>query len=120
MAASINMRARSDLTNAIRKVVESWMVTQDVAAKQLGISQPRLNDLLRGRIAKFSLDALMKLASRAGLTIKLSAMPLTVASPEVGAPLFAVNKTAKQLRRARPRRQRRIPIQKAKQGTGGK
>lgn len=119
-AASVNMKARSDLTNAIRERVESWKVTQATAAKQLGISQPRINDLLRGRIDKFSLDALMKLAPRAGLAVELRAAPLTIASPEVGAPALAVNKSAEQLRRARPRRQRRIPFRKAKQGTGGK
>ena len=70
-AAAVNMKARSDLMIEIRKVVESWMVIQAVAAKQLGVNQPRLNDLLRGRIAKFSLDALMKLAPRAGLAVEL-------------------------------------------------
>jgi predicted XRE-type DNA-binding protein len=39
--------------------------------KPLGVSQPRLNDLLRGRIAKFSLDALVALAARAGLAVHL-------------------------------------------------
>ena len=49
-AAAVNMKARSDLMIAIRKVVESWMVTQAVAAEQLGVTQPRRNDLLHGRI----------------------------------------------------------------------
>jgi len=37
----------------------------------LGITQPRLNDLLRGRIDKFSLDALVDLAANAGLSVKV-------------------------------------------------
>ena len=41
-------------------------------AKRLGITRPRLNDLLRGKISKFSLDALTTIAWRAGLTMKLS------------------------------------------------
>jgi predicted XRE-type DNA-binding protein len=41
------------------------------AAKKLGVTQPRLNDLLRGRIDKFSLDALMNLAARAGLSVRV-------------------------------------------------
>ena len=65
-AASVNMKARFDLTNAIRERVESWKVTQATAAKQLGISQPRINDLLRGRIDMFSLDALMKSRTAGG------------------------------------------------------
>jgi predicted XRE-type DNA-binding protein len=46
-------------------------VTQIDAARRLGITQPRLNDLLRGRVGKFSLDALVALAARASLTVHL-------------------------------------------------
>ena len=63
------MKARSDLVIAIREVVDSWRVTQAEAAKRLGVTQPRMNDLVRGRIDKFSLDALMKLAAQAGLSV---------------------------------------------------
>jgi len=66
-----NMKARSDVLIAIRKVVDGWNVTQAEAAKRLGISQPRVNDLLRGRIDKFSLDALMNLAAGAGLSVRV-------------------------------------------------
>jgi predicted XRE-type DNA-binding protein len=71
MGGTINMKARSDLVIAIREVVETWKVTQATAAKRLGVNQPRMNDLVRGRIDKFSLDALMKLASRAGLAVRV-------------------------------------------------
>ena len=70
-AAAVNMKARADLVIAIREVVESWKVTQAKAAKRLGVNQPRMNDLVRGRIDKFSLDALMKLACRAGLAVRV-------------------------------------------------
>ena len=66
-----NMKARSDVMIAIRDVVEKWKVTQAEAAKRLEITQPRLNDLVRGRIDKFSLDALMNLAARAGLSVRV-------------------------------------------------
>ena len=56
---------------AIRNTVETWQVTQAAAAKRLGLTQPRMNDLVRGRIDKFSLDALINLASRAGLSIRV-------------------------------------------------
>ena len=60
------MRLRSDLMIAIEQTVDTWGLSQTRAAKRLGVSQPRLNDLLRGRIGKFSLDALVGIASRAG------------------------------------------------------
>jgi predicted XRE-type DNA-binding protein len=40
--------------------------------KRFGLTQPRLNDLLRGRINKFSLDALIDLATRAGLSVRVA------------------------------------------------
>lgn len=69
--AAANMRLRSDLMMAIQAAVEGWQVTQVQAAARLGVTQPRLNDLLRGRIAKFSLDALVGLAQHAGLAIRM-------------------------------------------------
>ena len=70
-AQAANMKARSDMMLAIRDTVESWKVTQATAAKRLGLTQPRMNDLVRGRVAKFSLDALINLATRAGLSIRV-------------------------------------------------
>jgi predicted XRE-type DNA-binding protein len=70
-AEAANMAMRSSLLIAIQKRVEHWNVTQAEAARRLGITQPRLNDLLRGRIANFSLDALINLASEAGLVVRL-------------------------------------------------
>ena len=66
-----SMKARSDLMMAVRKVVDDWELTQAQAAVRLGITQPRLNDLLRGRIEKFSLDALVDIAAKAGLRVKV-------------------------------------------------
>lgn len=60
-AEAANMTLRSDLMRAIRKEVQSWGAPQTVSAARLGITQPRLNDLLRNRINKFSLDALVTL-----------------------------------------------------------
>jgi predicted XRE-type DNA-binding protein len=65
------LKARSELMCAIQRRVGAWKVTQAQSAKRLGVTQPRLNDLLRGRIDKFSLDALMNLAARAGLSVSL-------------------------------------------------
>jgi predicted XRE-type DNA-binding protein len=70
-AEAANMRLRSELMNAIRDAVDGWGLSQSAAAKRLEITQPRLNDLLRGRINNFSVDALLVLAERASLTIRL-------------------------------------------------
>jgi len=70
-AQAANMKARSKMMLAIRDTVELWDVTQAAAAKRLGLTQPRMNDLVRGRINKFSLDALINLAARAGLSVRV-------------------------------------------------
>ncbi len=67
-----NLRARSSVMMAIEQTVKSWNLSQVTAAKRLGLTQPRLNDLLRGRINKFSLDALMTVAAKAGLSVELT------------------------------------------------
>ncbi len=56
--AAENMKIRSTLLLALQDYVSGLGVTQVEAAQQLGITQPRLNDLLQGRIDQFSLDAL--------------------------------------------------------------
>jgi predicted XRE-type DNA-binding protein len=66
-----NMTMRSDLLIALRNTVEGWNLTQAEAARRLGLTQPRLNDLLRGRIANFSLDSLINIARQAGLSVRL-------------------------------------------------
>ena len=66
------MKIRSDVMIAITDTVQGWDTTQARAASRLGVTQPRLNDLLQGRINKFSLDALLTLAARAGLKIKIN------------------------------------------------
>jgi predicted XRE-type DNA-binding protein len=70
-AAAASMKARANLMHAIGDAVAAWDTTQAAAAKRLGLTQPRMNDLLRGRIAKFSLDALIDLATRAGLKVRV-------------------------------------------------
>ena len=67
-----NMKARAELMIATQEAVTEWGVTQAAAAKRLGLTQPRMNDLLRGRIDKFSLDALMNVAGRAGLAVRVT------------------------------------------------
>jgi predicted XRE-type DNA-binding protein len=56
---------------AIEQKGESWEVTQAVAARRLGITQSRLNDLLRGKITTFNLDMLIGIATKADLTVRM-------------------------------------------------
>jgi predicted XRE-type DNA-binding protein len=67
-----NLKMRSELMIAIEMFYRRSGLTQAQAAKRLGISQPRLNALLKSRIDQFSLDALVNTASRAGLKVRLS------------------------------------------------
>jgi len=69
------MKLRSELMIRLRDRIADWNTTQTAAAKRLGITQPRLNDLLRGRVDKFSLDALVGLVGKAGLVVRLQIKP---------------------------------------------
>ena len=66
-----NLKARAALLYEIRKVVLSWNMPQEEAASRLGLTRPRTNDLLRGKLAKFSLDALVNIAASAHLDIEI-------------------------------------------------
>ena len=70
-AEAANMKARAELLSAVQARVRSWGLTQDAAASRLGITRPRLNDLMRGKLRKFSLDALVNLISAAGLALEI-------------------------------------------------
>ena len=66
-----NLHLRSELMTRVEQFVKRSHVTQTEAARALGITQPRLNDLLRGKIDKFSLDALVNMLSHAGMCVEL-------------------------------------------------
>lgn len=70
-AEAANMTARADLLLAIREQVRSWNLPQEQAAGRLGLTRPRLNDLLRGKLDKFSLDALVNIATAAGFRLQI-------------------------------------------------
>jgi predicted XRE-type DNA-binding protein len=67
-----NLSLRSELMNEIEANIKQNGWTQAVAAKRCGVTQPRINDLLRGRIARFSLDALVNIASALGRKVRVS------------------------------------------------
>jgi predicted XRE-type DNA-binding protein len=64
-----NLLLRAQLMSRIRESAKE--VTQREAAVLYGVSQPRLNDLLRGKIDKFSLDALVNMLGHAGMRVEL-------------------------------------------------
>jgi predicted XRE-type DNA-binding protein len=66
-----NLEARSILMMQIETLIEQNGWTQAVAAKRCGVSQPRINDLLRGKIDKFSIDALVNIAGALGQRVKV-------------------------------------------------
>ena len=61
-----NLRARAELMQQIAAIVKKRGWTQMEAARQCGVTQPRINDLLRGRVSRFSLDALVNIATAIG------------------------------------------------------
>jgi predicted XRE-type DNA-binding protein len=67
-----NLALRSDLIIRIQKLVHESRSTQQEAAKLFGVTQPRLNALLKGKIAAFSLDSLVNMLSRAGMQVKMT------------------------------------------------
>ncbi len=61
-----NLRARAEIMQKIAAIVEKKGWTQAQAAIHCGVTQPRMNDLLRGRVSRFSLDALVNIATAIG------------------------------------------------------
>ncbi len=68
------MRARSELMMRLSEVIRERGMTQDEAAALFGVTQPRISDLMRGKINLFSLDTLIDMAATAGMcpTVKVS------------------------------------------------
>jgi predicted XRE-type DNA-binding protein len=67
-----NLLLRADLVVHIRKVIDKLGITQAEAAKRASITQPRMNDLAKGRTEKFTLDAMVNVAAQLGYVVKLS------------------------------------------------
>ena len=64
-----NLVVRAELMSQIRRAAKG--LTQAEAARKFGVTQPRMNDLLRGKIDKFSLDALVNMLGKAGLRVEV-------------------------------------------------
>ncbi len=74
-AEADNLRARSDLMIQLTRILETRGLTQAAAAKLLGVTQPRVSDLMRGKIDRFSIDSLVELLSRVGIRVTFVLKP---------------------------------------------
>lgn len=66
-----NMKLRSALMTALKNHIAGTGMSQPQAAKLFGVTQPRISDLMRGKINLFGLDALVNMATTAGLRIEM-------------------------------------------------
>jgi len=67
--AAENMRMRSHLIRELVKLIKSSNLTQSQAAQLFGVTQPRISDLMRGKIGLFGVEALVSMAARAGFRV---------------------------------------------------
>lgn len=68
---AVNLKIRSGLMIKITKHIEEKELTQAQAAELFGVSQPRVSDLVRGKIGLFSIDMLVNMAASAGLKVRV-------------------------------------------------
>lgn len=66
-----NLKLRSQLIIEVEKALTEKHLTQQAAAKTLGISQPRVSDLLRGKVEKFTIDMLVNILTKLGHEVTL-------------------------------------------------
>jgi predicted XRE-type DNA-binding protein len=66
-----NLKLRSELMVEITHIIRKNNWTQREAAKRCGVTQPRMSDLMQGKMAKFSLDALVNMATAMGSKVEL-------------------------------------------------
>jgi predicted XRE-type DNA-binding protein len=64
-----NLKVRADLMIELTKLIEARALTQIEAAKLLGVTQPRISDLVRGKIDCFSVDTLIEVLGHAGACV---------------------------------------------------
>lgn len=87
-----NLLLRSQTMMAVEQWYRASGLTQAKAAQSLGITQPRLNQLLKGKIGEFSLDALVNMATRAGLRVGLTIEPVAAVKVARARPTMAPKK----------------------------
>ncbi|MHB8837436.1 MAG: helix-turn-helix domain-containing protein [Gemmatimonadaceae bacterium] len=71
-AEAENLKVRADLMGRLAKVIEARALTQAQAARLFGVSQPRVSDLMRGKIGRFSVDTLIEMLGHAGIAVNVT------------------------------------------------
>jgi predicted XRE-type DNA-binding protein len=66
-----HLRIRADLMIAVERLIAERQLTQAAAAKLLHVTQPRISDLMRGKIERFSIDTLVEMLGRAGVDVSV-------------------------------------------------
>ena len=66
-----NLKVRADLMIQLSKLIRSRRLTQAQAAALFGVTQPRVSDLVRGKIERFSIDTLVAMLGNAGVRVQL-------------------------------------------------
>jgi predicted XRE-type DNA-binding protein len=67
-----NLKVRADLMIQISKLIHSRRLTQAQAAALFGVTQPRVSDLVRGKIERFSIDTLVAMFGHAGVQVQFT------------------------------------------------
>ncbi|WP_318526841.1 helix-turn-helix domain-containing protein [Xanthomonas sacchari] len=70
------MKLRSELMAELKEYIYREHLNQSQAAKVFGVTQPRISDLTRGKVDLFGLDALVNMASTAGLRVEMRVRPI--------------------------------------------
>lgn len=70
-----NLKIRADLMIEISKLIEKRGLTQTDAAELLQVTQPRVSDLVRGKIDRFSVDSLIEMLGHAGASVSFVVTP---------------------------------------------
>src|SRR5437667_9152012 len=70
-----HLRVRADLMIELIRLVRSRKLTHIAASHLLGVSQPRMSDLMTGKIDRFSIDALVEMLARAGRRVEIRTRP---------------------------------------------
>jgi predicted XRE-type DNA-binding protein len=66
-----NLKLRSDLMIRLSKLIDARGLTQAQAAELFGVTQPRVSDLVRGKIDRFSIDTLIAMLGHAGVAVQI-------------------------------------------------
>jgi len=70
-----HLRIRSDLMIRLTRLIEARGLTQAQAARLFGVTQPRISDLVRGKIDRFSVDTLIEMLGRTGARVEVVVKP---------------------------------------------